>query len=142
MVLDTQTNAADGSVTFDRIAYDQPGEHDYQIVEVPGDEKGVTYDDSVYTVHVSVADDVSRGSLVATWSYGTAGAPVFHNAYSEPTPAAGDGTDHASTSSGQAAAAPAAHPVPDTGDATTPTVLLVLLALGVAACVAARRLSR
>lgn len=142
VVLDTQTNAADGSVTFDRIAYDQPGEHDYQIVEVPGDEKGVTYDNSVYTVHVSVADDVSRGSLVATWSYGTAGAPVFHNAYSEPSPAADGGTDHASTSSGKAAVAFDAHPVPDTGDATMPTVLLVLLALGVAAFVAARRLSR
>lgn len=112
-----------------------------QIVEVPGDEKGVTYDGSVYTVHVSVADDVSLGSLAATWSYGEAGAPVFHNTYSEPVPAADGGTEHTSTSSGQTAA-PSARPVPNTGDAATPTVLLVLLALGVAAFVAARRLSR
>lgn len=83
-VIDTATNAADGTVSFNEIVYNEPGEHDYEIVEVEGNAEGVTYDTTVHTVHVSVTDDTTKGALVTAWSYGDTGAPVFTNTYEEP----------------------------------------------------------
>ena len=92
-VLQTVTNAApdaDGSapIAFDAITFDEPGEHDLQIKEVAGDAEGVTYDETVFSYHVSVADD-GAGKLTATWTVGDSGAPVFHNAYTESVGPAG-----------------------------------------------------
>ena len=84
VVVSTGTNAADGSVEFEPIVYDAPGEHDYTIVEVAGSDAGVTYDDTVYTVHVSVTNNVEANRLETSWSYGEAGQPVFHNSFVEP----------------------------------------------------------
>lgn len=82
-VLGTATNDAQGNVSFEQIDYDEPGEHDYEIVEVAGDAEGITYDDTVFAVHVSVTDN-KTGALEVAWSYGEAGAPVFKNTYTEP----------------------------------------------------------
>ena len=82
-VLGTATNDAQGNVSFAQIDYDEPGEHDYEIVEVVGDAEGITYDDTVFAVHVSVTDN-KTGALEVAWSYGEAGAPVFKNTYTEP----------------------------------------------------------
>lgn len=93
----TATNTADGSIAFDAVEYTEPGEHDYEIVEIAGNDETITYDNTVYTVHVNVVDNTDTGKLDASdWSYGENGSPVFHNTYTEPPapdeviPATGD----------------------------------------------------
>ena len=84
-VIDTATNDADGTVAFEKVEYTEPGAHDYEIAEVKGDDSTITYDDTVFTVHVNVVDNTQTGSLDASdWSYGENGAPVFHNTYTKP----------------------------------------------------------
>ena len=84
-VIDTATNDADGTVAFEKVEYTEPGAHDYEITEVKGDDSTITYDDTVFTVHVNVVDNTQTGSLDASdWSYGENGAPVFHNTYAKP----------------------------------------------------------
>lgn len=84
-VIDTATNDADGTVAFEKVEYTEPGAHDYEIAEVKGDDSTITYDDTVFTVHVNVVDNIQTGSLDASdWSYGENGAPVFHNTYTKP----------------------------------------------------------
>ena len=84
-VIDTATNDADGTVAFEKVEYTEPGAHDYEIAEVTGDDSTITYDDTVFTVHVNVVDNIQTGSLDASdWSYGENGSPVFHNTYTEP----------------------------------------------------------
>ena len=80
-VVETVTNAADGSVTFAPISYDesQVGTHKYTISEVEGDETGITYDKTVQEVEVKV-EKVSATELKATASK-EAKDLVFKNVY-------------------------------------------------------------
>ena len=80
-VVETATNAADGSVTFAPISYDesQVGTHKYTISEVAGSEPGVTYDTTVQEVEVKV-EKVSATELKATASK-EAKDLVFKNIY-------------------------------------------------------------
>ena len=79
--LETVTNAADGTVTFSSISYDesQVGTHKYTISEVAGSEPGVTYDTTVQEVEVKV-EKVSATELKATASK-EAKDLVFKNVY-------------------------------------------------------------
>ena len=79
--LETVTNAADGTVTFSPISYDesQVGTHKYTISEVAGNEPGVTYDTTVQEVEVKV-EKVSATELKATASK-EAKDLVFTNKY-------------------------------------------------------------
>lgn len=63
-VLQTVKNDADGKITFASIKYDKPGTYKYTISEVNGKDTSVTYDSNVYSVTVTVTDDL-KGSLVA-----------------------------------------------------------------------------
>ena len=81
-VLQTKTNTAGGTVTFDKIAYtteDAGQKFKYTISEVVEIEAGYTYDETVYEVIVSVTDE-GNGSLTATADY-TNGAAEFKNTY-------------------------------------------------------------
>ena len=80
-VVETVTNAADGTVTFSPISYDesQVGTHKYTISEVAGSEPGVTYDTTVQEVEVKV-EKVSATELKATASK-EAKDLVFKNVY-------------------------------------------------------------
>ena len=80
-VVETATNAADGTVTFSSISYDesQVGTHKYTISEVAGSEPGVTYDTTVQEVEVKV-EKVSATELKATASK-EAKDLVFTNKY-------------------------------------------------------------
>ena len=80
-VVETVTNAADGTVTFAPISYDesQVGTHKYTISEVAGSEPGVTYDTTVQEVEVKV-EKVSATELKATASK-EAKDLVFKNVY-------------------------------------------------------------
>ena len=80
-VVETATNAADGTVTFSPISYDesQVGTHKYTISEVAGSEAGITYDKTVQEVEVTV-EKVSATELKATASK-EAKDLVFTNKY-------------------------------------------------------------
>ena len=85
-VVETVTNAADGTVTFSPISYDesQVGTHKYTISEVAGSEAGITYDKTVREVEVKV-EKISATELKATVSK-EAKDLVFTNKYT-PAPA-------------------------------------------------------
>lgn len=79
--LQSKANKADGTVTFDKITYDTVGEHDYRIIEQSGKLAGITYDQTVHMMHVTVADN-GYGQLKATVTYdGGKDTPVFTNTY-------------------------------------------------------------
>lgn len=79
--LQSKANKADGTVTFDKITYDTVGEHDYRIIEQSGKLAGITYDQTVHMMHVTVADN-GYGQLKATVTYDDGkDTPVFTNTY-------------------------------------------------------------
>ena len=79
--IQSKTNNADGTVTFDKLTYNTVGEHDYRIMEKTGQLKGITYDQTVHTMHVNVTDN-GYGQLKTSTSYdNTNKTPVFHNTY-------------------------------------------------------------
>ena len=76
-VVATAKNAADGTVTFKEIEFNEAGDHTYTITEKAGSEAGVTYDTAKHEVKVNVKDD-GAGQLVATV---TGNNPTFTNTY-------------------------------------------------------------
>lgn len=123
-------------ITFEPIEYAETGEFDYEIREVKGDAEGVTYDDQVFTYHVTVTDP-GTGKLKVAWAQGDNGAPVFKNVYEkqasplDPVLPPDDGDDDGDDGGFK---------LPQTGD-TAPILSLVVLAAGVAT-VAVLRLRR
>ena len=104
-VLQTKTNDADGNVTFDEIKYnlvkdntdkkvDDTGAYQYTVNEVKGDAAGYTYDDTIYTINVTVTD-AGNGTLTVT--------PVIHSskATSEDATVTGMEFTNTYTTSGQ-----------------------------------------
>lgn len=94
----TVTNDADGKINFDKFEYDEPGTYVYTISEVKGDEAGMTYDKSVFTATVNVADD-GEGNLKANVAFAKGDKSVegivFNNTYKKPetpTPTPDPGT--------------------------------------------------
>lgn len=139
-VVATATNDAGGVVEFPAITYDEPGEHDYRMVEVAGDEPGMSYDDAEPTVHVSVTKDAAAAELRATATYGGAAGAIFRNAY---VPAPGPDPDPTpgrdpSPRDGQGPRPRPAAATPETGDPAGPAAAVALagvacLALALAA---------
>ena len=85
-VLQTVTNAVDGSIVFDALRYDQEDvgkTFTYTVKEVKGAETGITYDETAYTVTVTVAL-ANDGKLSVTASE-NAGQLNFTNTYTAPT---------------------------------------------------------
>lgn len=145
-VLQTATNNADGSVVFsDPVEFDKAGEYTFTVSErLPEDDDpsaegiqkdGVTYDETVYTATVNVADvdenGVYDGVLTASVSYGNDGKlPSFTNTYVKPAePAPEEPTDA----------------MPKTGDTSNVAVIglgLAAMALVVGGVVLRRRTNR
>lgn len=81
-VIQAVQNDKDGKVAFQAISYDTPGDHDYTIKEVAGNDPTVVYDTKDVKVHIKVSDE--KGELKATATYdGEADVPTFTN--SKPT---------------------------------------------------------
>ena len=79
------TNAADGTITMNKITYDKPGEHTYIPREVKGAEgNGITYDDKTYTVVTTITDN-GKGKLEAKHELKDATTAEFKNSY-KPNP--------------------------------------------------------
>ena len=86
-VLQTKQNAADGTVTFDPIAYteDTIGTHQYTIKEVlPADKANIQYDEGQVDVTVTVTKDEASNAIQAVVSYGA--KKTFINKVIPPTP--------------------------------------------------------
>ena len=64
----TAKNDARGNVSFDELTFEAPGVYTFRISEVKGTEEGMTYDESVYTITVTVVDN-GEGQLEASLSY-------------------------------------------------------------------------
>ena len=82
----TAKNDARGNVSFDELAFETPGTYTFTISEVKGTEEGMTYDESVYTITVTVVDN-GEGQLEASLSYTKNGEAVeaieFCNTFTE-----------------------------------------------------------
>ncbi len=79
------TNGADGSVSFGSVKFTEDGTYVYTIHEVQSDLPGFTYDGSVYTVTVTVTDDIENAKLVTavkvTDADGRTAEALFDNKY-------------------------------------------------------------
>ena len=101
-VIQTQSNDAEGKVEFAPISYQLNGEkndlgtYKYKVREVKGDAAGYTYDDTIYTINVTV-EDAGNGTLTVT--------PVIHSskATSEDATVTGMEFTNTYTTSGQIA---------------------------------------
>ena len=67
-VVSTGMNAADGSVTFSPIGYEKAGEYVYTVSEVKGNLSGMSYDDTVFYLQVTVVDQ-GDGTMKAEAEY-------------------------------------------------------------------------
>lgn len=81
-VIQTVQNDKDGKVAFQAISYDTPGDHDYTIKEVAGNDPTVVYDTKDVKVHIKVSDEKGELKAIATYD-GEADVPTFTN--SKPT---------------------------------------------------------
>lgn len=88
-VLRTVTNDGDGKIVFAAIEFDKVGEYAYTVTEVIGTEKGMNYDETVYTVTVTVTDN-GEGQLEASVTVSGDGVIEFNNEYVPETPQLGD----------------------------------------------------
>lgn len=82
-VVATGTNAADGTITMSKVAYDKPGKHTYTLREVKGGttSKGITYSDAKYTIEATITDN-GDGTLKAEHVLKDAKTATFKNTYS------------------------------------------------------------
>lgn len=79
------TNDAQGNVAFPHLLLTEPGTYTYELRELNDGQEGVTYDERVYVVTVTVTDD-GLGHLSAEVSMDAAdGALAFTNTYTPPT---------------------------------------------------------
>ena len=53
----TRSSSKDGKITFPSITYTKKGTYTYTITEAAGDEEGIIYDDSTYTVTVTIGKE-------------------------------------------------------------------------------------
>ena len=76
------TNAADGTIAMDKIAYIKPGKHTYTLREVKGGttSKGITYSDAKYTIEATITDN-GDGTLKAEHVLKDAKTATFKNTY-------------------------------------------------------------
>lgn len=76
------TNAADGTITMDKITYTEAGEHTYTLREVKVDaDNGITYSTAAYTIVTAVTDD-GNGKLTVKHELQDVEKAIFENAYS------------------------------------------------------------
>ena len=87
--LETVKNNAEGKFAFTAIPVDEAGVYTYTVREVKGSATGVTYDETVYTVTVTVTDNLD-GTFKVEYAYqkgnANAEAITFVNTYTAPAP--------------------------------------------------------
>ena len=81
-VLDTKTNDKDGKISFDTIAYREPGTYKYTVEEIKGSDKDIIYDDMKATILVSVDKEGRAYVAHTTMPEDT----IFNNTVKQTTP--------------------------------------------------------
>ena len=81
-------NAQDGTVDFGGASFTSPGTYTYEVTQVPGETAGMTYDDSVITLTVTVSQNSAKTALQA--SVKTSREAGFKNSYSSASAQAGE----------------------------------------------------
>ena len=81
-VLDTKTNDKDGKISFDTIAYREPGTYKYTVEEIKGSDKDIIYDDMKATILVSVDKEGRAYVAHTTMPKDT----IFNNTVKQTTP--------------------------------------------------------
>lgn len=81
----TVSNNADGSIPIDEWTFTKAGVYQYTMNETKSNRAGITVDDSVYTIIVTVTDDPETGELSTSVAYNKDGVSVdsiaFENVY-------------------------------------------------------------
>ncbi len=92
--IETVKNLVDGKIIFSKLSFTKAGTYVYTIKEVIGDAKGITYDEKVYTVTITVADEDMEGLFKVTTVYSDADGEVekavFENKYTPEIPQTDD----------------------------------------------------
>ena len=83
-VLQTTTNRADGSFSFQNLTFDEgdTGTHEYWVTEVDQGKPGIQYSQEAYKVEIAIADDTQGGLSVTKLVNGKPNGPIhFTNTY-------------------------------------------------------------
>lgn len=128
------TNDAKGNVAFPHLLFTEPGTYTYELCELNDGQEGVTYDERVYVVTVTVTDD-GLGHLSAEVSMDAAdGALTFTNTYTPPvTPEEPPAPKPPTKPDPTPAPKPArpSRPLSKTGDVTSDAIVATLVAVAV-----------
>ena len=128
------TNDAQGNVAFPHLLLTEPGTYTYELRELNDGQEGVTYDERVYVVTVTVTDD-GLGHLSAEVSTDAAdGALTFTNTYTPPvTPEEPPAPKPPTKPDPTPAPKPArpSRPLSKTGDVTSDAIVATLVAVAV-----------
>ena len=139
------TNDAQGNVAFSHLLLTEPGTYTYELRELNDGQEGVTYDERVYVVTVTVTDD-GLGHLSAEVSMDAAdGALAFTNTYTPPvTPEEPPAPKPPTKPDPAPAPKPArpSRPLPKAGDVTSDAIVVTLVALALLAGTLAMRRRR
>ena len=147
-VIDTAANGEDGTFAFTSVEFDEAGVYEYVISEiVPEDtdaktagvqKDNVTYDETSFSVKVTVTDDGQGNLSVSEVTYnGDVKLPVFTNVYVEPEPAPepeqpAKPEEPAKPEKPAEPEKPSKTPLPQAGDGTSAAFATALLAGGAA----------
>lgn len=139
------TNDAQGNVAFSHLLLTEPGTYTYELRELNDGQEGVTYDERVYVVTVTVTDD-GLGHLSAEVSMDAAdGALAFTNTYTPPvTPEEPSAPKPPTKPDPAPAPKPArpSRPLPKAGDVTSDAIVVTLVAVALLAGTLAMRRRR
>lgn len=128
------TNDAQGNVAFPHLLLTELGTYTYELCELNDGQEGVTYDERVYVVTVTVTDD-GLGHLSAEVSMDAAdGALTFTNTYTPPvTPEEPPAPKPPTKPDPTPAPKPArpSRPLSKTGDVTSDAIVATLVAVAV-----------
>ena len=82
---EAKADEGDGTLTFDKLTFDKTGVYTYTVDEQDGTLGGVTYDNTIHTVTVTVTEDAKSHRLAASVAYSNGKASeksiLFQNTY-------------------------------------------------------------
>ena len=126
-VLHSLKNDENGKVVFPALTFDAAGEYTYTLRQVKGSEAGMTYDDKIYTVKVTVSDN-GQGQLLVQAENAT--GVVFVNRLAETSQTEDPGKDPGKKEEKQ---------LPKTGEASSILLFGLGFVLAIAAGLVVRR---
>lgn len=139
------TNDAQGNVAFPHLLLTEPGTYTYELRELNDGQEGVTYDERVFALTVTVVDD-GLGHLSAEVSMDAAdGALAFTNTYTPPvTPEEPPAPKPPTKPDPAPAPKPArpSRPLPKAGDVTSDAIVVTIVAVALLAGTLAMRRRR